>query len=156
MWLEEAQFADALSADPAGCEIGDAAGFEFDTDVGYVYFAGEDRQSYGVNMAYRRLHQAEYDVEIVDHEVEDDVDIERAWTENAQTMRLEKHWPVQVRLDGGDGGIEPLEMSDLQDAVMLPGEVNQLVSFLNIGRYGFFDEQIDSSFEKGCCYCVVG
>src|SRR6185437_15503706 len=49
--LEEAQFADPLGADAAGSEVGDAAGIEFEPDVGDIDLAGEDRQADGVDFA---------------------------------------------------------------------------------------------------------
>ena len=49
--LEEAQFADAFGADAAGGEVGDAAGIEFDADVGDVGFGREDGQADGANFA---------------------------------------------------------------------------------------------------------
>ena len=51
--LEEAQFADALGADAAGGEVGDAAGFEFDADIGDVSFGGEDGQADSADLAHR-------------------------------------------------------------------------------------------------------
>lgn len=76
MRLEEAQFADALGADATGSEVGDAAGFELDTHVGDVGFGGEDGEADGANFADLRFCEGKDDVEIVDHEVEDNVDVE--------------------------------------------------------------------------------
>jgi len=50
--LEEAEFADLLGGDAGGGEVGDAAGFEFDADVGDVYLFGEDGQAYGADFSY--------------------------------------------------------------------------------------------------------
>ena len=49
--LEEAQLADALGADAAGGEVGDATGFELDADVGDVGFVREDGQADGADFA---------------------------------------------------------------------------------------------------------
>ena len=118
MRLEEAELADALGADAAGGEVGDAAGGEFDADVGDIDFARENGKADGLQGVNRRLHQAEDDVEVVHHEVEDDVDIERARGEDAEPVRLEEHGHVDVGLHGEHGGVEALQVADLKDALM--------------------------------------
>ena len=74
--LEETEFADLLGGDAAGGEVGDAAGFELDADVGDVGFAGENREADGADLLDGGLGEGEDDVEIVNHEIEDDVDVE--------------------------------------------------------------------------------
>lgn len=76
MGLEEAEFADLFGGDAAGGEVGDAAGFELDANVCDVGFAGEDGQADGADLANWRMGEGEDDVEVVNHEVEDDVDVE--------------------------------------------------------------------------------
>ena len=96
--LEEAQLADLLGGDAGGGEVGDAAGLELDADVGDVDFAGEDGEADGADLADGRLGELEDDVEVVDHEVEDDVDVERARGEDAEAVGLEEHGPVEEGL----------------------------------------------------------
>ena len=120
--LEEAQLADLLGGDAGGGEVGDAAGFELDADVGDIDFAGEDREADGAELADGRVGELEDDVEVVDHEVEDDVDVERARGEDAETVGLEEHGAVEQRLDRGDGGVETLEVADLDDALVNVGK----------------------------------
>jgi len=128
--LEEAQLADAFGGDAAGGEVGDASGFELETDVGDVDFAGEDGQADGANFFHRRFGEGEDDVEIVNHEIEDDIDIERSRSEHAEAVDFEKHRMREDGKRGADGGIEALEMSDLRDAFVFRGEVDEFVSFV--------------------------
>ncbi len=76
MGLEEAELADLLGGDAGGGEVGDAAGVELEADVGDVGFGGEDGQADGADFADGGVGEGEDDVEVVDHEVEDDVDVE--------------------------------------------------------------------------------
>jgi hypothetical protein len=122
MGLEEAQFADAFGGDAAGGEVGDAAGFKLDANVGDVNFGGEDGESDGANFAERGAGHEEDDVEVVNHEVEDDVYVERARREDGEAMTLKKHGAGDVRQDGGDGRVEALEVADLEDAMARGGE----------------------------------
>jgi len=113
--LEEAQLADAFCADAAGGEIGDAAGFKFQANVGNIGMAGEDGQADGTDFLKARLRHLEDDVEVVDHEVEDDVDVERARGEDAEAMTLEEHRAIEMWEKCGDGGVEAFEMADLEN-----------------------------------------
>ena len=92
MRLEEAELADLLGGDAAGGEVGDAAGFELDADVGDVDLGREDGQANGADLADGRLRQREDDVEIVNHQVEDDVDVERARGEDARGGGPRRTW----------------------------------------------------------------
>ena len=74
--FEEPQFADPLSGNPRCCEVGYAAGLELDANVGDVDFGGQDGQANGADFADGGVGEGEHDIEVVDHEVEDHVDIE--------------------------------------------------------------------------------
>jgi hypothetical protein len=115
--LEETQFADALSGNPAGGEVGHAAGLELQTNVGDVGLAGKNGQTHGANFLHRRFHQPEHDVEIVNHEIENHVLIERTWSENAQPVNFKKHGLSDERRGGPDGRIEAFQVPDLADAI---------------------------------------
>ena len=95
--LEEAELADLLGGDAAGGEVGDAAGGELEADVGDVDLAGEDGQADGADLVDGGVGEGEDDVEVVDHEVEDDVDVERARGEDAEAVGLEEHGLVEAR-----------------------------------------------------------
>ena len=127
--LEETEFANLLGGDAAGREVGDAARFEFDANVGDVRFVREDRQADGADFANGRVGEAEDDVEIVDHEVENDVDVEGARCEDAESMGLEEHGVGEGAEDGGDGGVEALEVAYGDDAVVLLREGEDSVGF---------------------------
>jgi len=55
--LEEAELADLFGGDARGGEVGDAAGFELNADVGDVGFAGEDGDAGGADFADGRVRQ---------------------------------------------------------------------------------------------------
>ena len=78
MGLEETELSDLLCGDAAGSEVGDAAGLELDADVGDVGLAREDGEADGADFSDGGVGEREDDVEVVDHEVQDDVDVEGA------------------------------------------------------------------------------
>jgi hypothetical protein len=154
--LEEAEFADALGGDAAGGEVGDAAGVELDACVGDIDLGGEDGEADGVDFADGRVGEVEDDVEVVDHEVEDDVDVEGAGAEDAEAVGLEEHGSVDAGFERGDGGVEAFEVADLNEAVVLVGEVDELICLGESGGDGFFDKQVQACCEQGGGYVEVG
>jgi len=88
--LEEAQFADLVGGNTAGGEIGDAAVFEFEAHVGDIDLRREDGDTGGADFLQRRAGEGEDDVEVVDHEVKYDVNIEAAQGEDAHAVHFEE------------------------------------------------------------------
>ena len=90
----------------------------------------------------------ENDVEVVDHKVEHDVDIETAWGKNTHAVDLEEERQACDLLHRLDDGVEAFEMADLENAAVLAGGRDQRVGGFEIEGDGLFDEQIDARFEK--------
>jgi hypothetical protein len=82
------------------------------------------------------------------HEVEDHIDIERAGAEEAEAVRLKKHGRIANGFGGQDGGVEPLQMTDLQDAAVFLREGDQLIGLRKRGGDGFFNEEIDAGLKE--------
>lgn len=141
--LEEAELADPLGADAAGSEIGDAAGIEFKPHVGDVDFAGENGQADSVDFSHGRPGEAEDDVQVMDHEIKDHINVEGSGPEYAEAMRLKEHRSIEQRLDSEDSRVESLKMAGLQDAVVLPGEGDEVVGLLGGGGEGLLDDYVD-------------
>src|SRR5262249_44742474 len=120
-WLEEAQLANAFGRDAAGGEVGDTAPGEIHAGVPGVGFAGEDGQADGADLFHGRLHEREHDVEIVDHQVQYYVDVERARGEDAHAVDLEEHGLGNQRDCRADCRVEAFQMSNLGDAFFLCG-----------------------------------
>jgi hypothetical protein len=94
------------------------------------------------------MGEGENNVEIVNHEVENDIDIQGAGREDTETVRLKKHGPRKMRLDGENGRVESHKMAGLQDAPFLFGLANEVVCLIETGRERLFHEQIEAGFEQ--------
>ncbi len=156
MGLEEAELADALGGDARGGEVSDAAGAELDADVADVGFAGKDGQADGVHAGDRRVGEGEDDVEVVDHEVEDDVDVEGARREDGKPVRFKKHRAAEQRREGLHGRVETLEMADHEGAAVLAGKAEKVVGLRESGSDGLLDQDVDAVGEEPGGDGVVG
>ena len=94
------------------------------------------------------MGEAENDVEIVDHEVEDDVDVEGPRGEDAEPVRLEEHGLVELREGSGDGRVEALEMTDGDDATLRLRQGEDVVGLGEGGGKGLLDEYVEAGEEK--------
>ncbi len=95
-----------------------------------------------------RVGQLQDDVEVVDHQVEDYVHVEGAGAEDAEAVGLKEHGLLNARGKGGDGGVEALEVTDLDEAVVLTGEADEVVGLVQGGGDGLFDEQMQACLEE--------
>src|SRR5205814_251310 len=98
----------AVAADAAGREIREAAVLEPDSHVGDVHAARQDWHADGVDRLHIRIDQRQHDVEIVNHQVEHDVDVQAPLGEDAQTVHFDEPRIGDQGARHGDRGIEPL------------------------------------------------
>src|SRR5262249_21159073 len=103
--LEEADLADALLADPARGDVRDAAGGKAQARVCDVVLVGEHRNADRFDGHRLRLDERQDDVEVVDHQVEHDVDVEAAVGKHAESVHLDEPRRRHERHDGGDGRV---------------------------------------------------
>ena len=143
--LEEAHLADAFGGDAAGGEIGDCAGFKFDAGVGDVHFVADDGDADGFEVNDRRVDEREQDVEVVNHHVVDDVNIEAARRKNSEAMDFEKHRARDDFSDGDDGGIEAFDVAHLKNAATALCCSDERVGFIERGGNRLFNEHVNSS-----------
>src|SRR5579863_2125077 len=127
--LKEAKLADALGRDAAGGEVGNAAGVEFEANICDVHLAGKNGEADCTNFFDRRIYEAEHNVEVVNHQVEDNIDVERARREYAEAMHFEKHGPRNERKRGADRRIEALQVSHLANATETFRKMDEFVGF---------------------------
>src|SRR6266852_4921273 len=94
------------------------------------------------------MHEGQHDVEIVDHQVEHDVYVERSRREHAKTMHFEEHRLRNERESGTHGRIEALQMSNLRHSLVLFRQEKHFVRFGLRGSERLFDEQVDTGLHQ--------
>lgn len=147
--LEEAELADPLRADPAGSEVGDTARSKFHAGIGNINFAAEDGQPNGPYFSHRRGSKGQDDVQVVDHEVQDNINVKGPRGKDAEPVRLKKQRSVEQWKDGLHGRVEPFQMADLKDAVVQVCQADKGIRFFQCGREWLFDKDIHARREQG-------
>src|ERR1700743_1953251 len=84
----------------------------------------------------------------MDHEIEDDVDIERARGEDGKTMRLKKHGATQADFSSEYRRIEALKMTGLQNTAVFLSQSDEIICFRKAGGKGFFDEEVKARIKQ--------
>jgi hypothetical protein len=74
---EEAQLADAFSRHPACGEVGDKTAWELDPGVAEIDLVGQHRDPDGADLGRRLAGHRKSDLQIVNHQIEDHVDVDR-------------------------------------------------------------------------------
>ena len=146
--LEEAELADLLGGDAAGGEVGDAAGVEFDADVGDVDFAGEDGQADGADFADGELARLRT--------------MSRSWIMRSRTTSTSRERGVKMlrrwasknmgRVSAASVAVTAgLKRSRWPMATMrlcAAGEREDVVGFGEGGGEGLFDEDVEAGKKK--------
>ena len=84
----------------------------------------------------------------MDHEIENDVDVEGTRCEDAEPVRLEEHGLGEGCESCGNGGVEALEMADGDDATLRLGESQDVVCLGEGGGEGLLDEDVEAGEKK--------
>ena len=88
----------------------------------------------------RRSGQVLHDVQVVDHEIEDDADVDGAEAKRAEAVALHEPGLEVVPAQGEKGGIEALDVADLQDSAVPPRQRRQGRGVIHVGSQRLFDE----------------
>ena len=110
--LEQPDLPDTIAADAARRQIRDAAGRKPQPDVRDVDARRQHRHTDSVDRHHRRIDDRQDHVEIVDHQVEHDVDVEAALRERAEPVHLDEARHAEVRPRRDERRIETLGVAD--------------------------------------------
>ena len=84
----------------------------------------------------------------MDHQVQDDADVGGAKGEAGRADGVDQPGAAEVRHRSGKGRIEPLDVADLEHAVMSPGGLDQRLGLGQGGRERLFHQQMDARLEE--------
>src|SRR5712692_10436912 len=157
MLLEESYLADSFCGNAARRDIGDRAAGELEPGMRDVHFVGQNRNAHGLHLGHWLLDQGEQNVEIVNHQVIDNIHIQAARCEYSQAMHFEKQRVVEDGLDGQYRGIESFQMPDLQQALIAVCGIDESIRLGEGLCHGLFHENVEAHPEQTAAYFrVVG
>src|SRR5579885_772970 len=148
MLLEETHLADAFGGNAAGGYIGNRAVLEFQPGMGNIHLIGQHRDSHGLHFRNGPPHQSQQNVQIMNHEIVDHIHVEAARRENAEPVHFKKERPVENRLDRNHGGIEPLDVPDLQNAAIPARCPKQRIRFRKARGHRLFNEHVNPAIHE--------
>src|SRR6266545_3338843 len=147
--LEEADLADALLADPARGHVRDAAGRESQPGVRDVVLVGQHRHAHRFYRDRLGFHQCEDDVEVVDHQVEHDVNVQAPIRKHPEAMHLNESRRRHERHHRRDCGVVAFRVANGERGARCRGCGEKRVSFRDRARDRLFDEHGDAPIQKG-------
>ncbi len=146
--LEDAQLARPLARHPARGDDRDGAVGELDAGVGDVHVRREDRHARRPHLADFRAHELQDEIEIVNHEVEDDRDVGAARLERCQALGLEEARLLEIGRRGAHRPIESLDVTYLEAQPALTRRVYELLGTGERIRERLFHERMQASLEN--------
>src|SRR5262249_4603030 len=108
----------------------------------------QDRNSDGSYFLNVRRDQFKNNIDVVDHQVQDNVYIQTPWRKLREAMYFKKLRPGCDLLRSNHGRIEPLDMAHLENAAVMGGHRDQLLSFVGRGRNRLLNQNIDSVLQQ--------
>ena len=146
--LEESQLAHPLRRNPARGKVRNAPGLKLQPHVRNVHLPRQNRQSDRPHFFDRRLRKRQHDVEIVDHQIQHNIHIQRPRSKHAQPVHLKKHGLRQQRNRGPHRRIEALQMPHLRDPLVRSRKRNQLLGLRQRARQRLLDQHIHASLHQ--------
>lgn len=140
--LEQAHFPHLFERDAAGRQVGHAAVFEFQPGIGDVGRVAQHRNAARAHPAHGRLDDVQHQIEVVNHQIEDDRDLRAAWLEGRQPVRFDEHGPHDLAGQGQKRRIESLDVPDLHFEAGAFGQFQQAIGLGDGGRHGLFHENV--------------
>ena len=89
-----------------------------------------------------------HDVQIVNHQIEHDIDVERTRGEFPDAMDFEVDGIAHVWTQGYERGIEAFEMADLEQRASLLRGSNHSIGFSQRWRDRLFDQHVNPRFQQ--------
>ena len=90
----------------------------------------------------------EHEVEIMDHQVEHDIDVEAALGKRAQSVNFDESGLPNQRPHPFHRRIEALRVTDRQDDPAAPGQLEQPIGIRRRRRHRLFDQHVHAALEE--------
>jgi len=114
--LEHPHFPHFILRNPARGDIRNASVFKLKPGIRDIDRFGHDRDAVRIDPCNRRPHETQNDIDIMNHEIENDGNIGAARVELREPVGFDEHRSEVVRLKSENCRVKPFNMSDLDEA----------------------------------------
>src|SRR5712692_1227373 len=148
--LKETHLANPLSTHPRGGDVRYRAGREFQSRIGGIDALSQDRNTHRVQRSYLDLlaNQPLHDVQIVNHQIKHDVDVQASRRELAYAMNLKIDGIVHMWPQSDKRGIEAFGVTDLQHRAAFLPRSDHAIRFFQRARDWFLNQHVNAGFEQ--------
>ena len=153
--LEHPELPGPLERHAAGGHVCHRTVREFDARVRDVHVRGKDCHTGRPDLGDIGPHQLEDQVQVVDHQVEDDGDIGPAGLKRRQPIGLEETRLLEIWGRRANGPVEPLDVTNLEDQLLACRPLDQLLRPCQGVRQRFFHEQRPAPLQHGQSHAHV-
>ena len=94
-------------------------------------------------------------VDVVDHQVQGHVDFGAARSPGRQAVDFDEAGGLKPLHQGAERRVEPLQQADLNNALLLAGEIDQFCGFFDRGGERLLDQHVAIGFQAGSGDLVV-
>ena len=108
----------------------------------------EDAHANRLDRPHRRRNAGEEQVDIVDHEIEDDADVGRAKGISREPFGRDVHGSEGHAVEGVECGVEPFDVADLEHGLASIGEGDELLGPSSVVASGFSTSVAMPSFKE--------
>src|SRR5690606_30671594 len=155
IFLEEAHFTHLFEGYAAGSKVGYAAVVKLDAYVGDVRRIAHHGHPARGDAADAGFYDAQHNVYIVDHQVEDHAHVRSAGIELREAVDRNEHRLQVVTLQRQESGIEPLHMPYLEFDIGFVHQFHQQLRLFHGIGHGLFHEHVFAVADRQLAQLVV-
>jgi hypothetical protein len=116
--------------------------------VSHIFVSAQDRDTHGFDRADRRPHERQYQIEVVNHQIQDRANVLRAAGEESEPMAGDEfgaQWPCEQVLESW---VESFDVADLEECALACSKRYEVLRFGRRCRQRFFHKNRDALVEK--------
>ncbi len=147
--LEHAQLANWLAADATRREPHERSVRKLQPRVRDVDSVGEHRHAHRFDSLRLRPERIEDEIQIVDHEIQDHVDLRAARIERGQPMAFREARPNDARANVAPRAVEALDVADAEHDARAARFLGELLAFGDVRGERLLHEQMLARAERG-------
>ena len=101
-----------------------------------------------IDTLHWRPHKTVNEIDVVDHQIQHDADIQATWLVTSDSIRFDELWLRYLICECGDYGVESLEVSDLKHEIFGARKIDELAGLFHRCGERLFQKHVDAALQK--------